>query len=62
MSNNRKNMFNLSENRMHANMLMFCCCCCCYSVLDKITNYIISFIKSILSWYLLIKPLPLLSN
>lgn len=61
MSNKRENMFNLSENRMHVNMLMFCCCCS-YSVLDKITNYIISFIKSILSWYLLIKPLPLLSN
>lgn len=61
MLNKRKNMVNLSENRMHANTLM-CCCCCCYSVLDKITNYIISFIKSILSWYLLIKPLPLLSN
>ena len=62
MSNKRKNKLNLSENRMHGNMLMFCCCSCCYSVLDKITNYIISFIKSILSWYLLIKPLPLLSN
>jgi hypothetical protein len=60
MSNKGKNRLNLSEIRMHANMRM--CCCCCYSLLDKITNYIISFIKSILSWYLLIKALPLRSN
>ena len=61
MSNKRKNRLNLSENRMHANMLMFCCCCCC-NLLDKIKNTIISFIKSILLWYLHTKPLPLLSN
>lgn len=61
MSDKRKNMFSFPKGRMHTNMLMYCCCCCC-SLLDKITNTIISFIKSILSWYLLIKPLPLLSN
>lgn len=61
MSDKRKNMFNFPKGRMHKNMLMYCCCCCC-NLLDKITNTIISFIKSILSWDLLIKPLPLLSN
>lgn len=59
MSNKRKNMFNFPKGRMHANTII--CCCCCY-VLDKITMYILSFIKSILSWDLLIKPLPLLNN
>gem|GEM_PF-3897374 len=62
MSDKRKNMFNFPKGRMHVNMAICCCCCCCCNLLDKITNTILSFIKSILSWYLLIKPLPLLIN
>lgn len=62
MSDKRKNTFNFPKGRMQANMRMCCCCCCCSNLLDKIINTIISFIKSILSWDLLIKPSLLLSN